>query len=146
MNIGIIIPHLLPSQLSFDVTNIINKNNSKHSYIVFYENILPNANSPFCPVTNLGDMKYFRSGRLVSFNLGSASLALNSINPINPLLYIHDLEWLRGNNDYIKNLKVMRNIELATRSSEYSTLVENYCNKTCPFISLERVLNPDVNA
>ncbi len=141
-NIGIILPHLIPSQLLFEVTNIINANANKHSYCIFYENISPTFNSVLCPVMNISEMKYFRKGRLIGFTLGSGEQMLKSVNHIEPLLYLYDLEWLRGKTDYVRNLSILRQIPLATRSEEYSKLAENYTNTKCPFKKLEEILCP----
>jgi hypothetical protein len=140
VNIGLILPDLNPSQLSFEIINLINANSKKNEYVVFYENITRNMNSISCPVMNISEVKYFRSGLLVAFNLHSALSLLNSFNDIQKLLYLYDLEWVRGKTDYLKNLKIMRNLPLATRSREYSLLIENYCNSHCEVQTLEDIL------
>lgn len=142
MNIGIILPHLIPSQLGFEVTNIINQNHKKYAYTIFYEDLAPNMLRPICPVMNIADLKYFKEGKLISFSLDGAFRISKQIGNIDPLLYIYDLEWLRGKKDYVANLSIMRNIPLVTRSEEYSRLVQNYCNSECPFKRLDEVLCP----
>lgn len=142
MQVGIILPHLIPSQLGFEVVNLVNSNPNKHSYTIFYEDLMPNLLSPTCPVMNISDVKYFRTGRIVCFSLSSASLLLKSVNHIEPILYLYDLPWLRGHADYMENLKIMRALPVYTRSDEYARLASNYANIKCVHRELREVLCP----
>jgi|JI10StandDraft_1071094.scaffolds.fasta_scaffold98623_3 hypothetical protein len=142
MNIGIILPHLVPSQLTFEVEKVIRENSEQYNFTVFYENLFAIYKYPSCPVMNISELKYFRKGRVVSFDISAANKTLKSVNAIEPVLYLYDLEWLRGKNDYVNNVSLLRKIKLITRSEEYKTLVENYTNSNCEVKTLKEVLCP----
>jgi hypothetical protein len=141
MKIGIILPHLMPSQLSFEIFDIINNGQTSHEYTIFYENISKVFNPPFCPIMNISEMKYF-SGRLVGFSLDTVNYMLKSIKIVEPILYLYDIEWLRGKTNYLENVNKLRQITTLTRTEQYADIISKYANIECEAVWLEDVICP----
>lgn len=90
---------------------------------------------------NVSELKYF-SGRVIHFSLSSPEFTLNSIYPIDNVLYSYDLDWLNGMNNFVNNVKLYRNknLRLITRSNEYANLLSKYANKKVEMKTLEELL------
>lgn len=139
MKTGIILPHLGNSQLTYEVQKIVFENQDTQEFYIFYEQSYPSQYSFFAPIMNISEMKHF-SGRLIGFTLSSLSYLDKAVLPIEPIVYLYDLEWLRGKTDYISNVQQFRKYKLYTRSQEYAELIQNYTNHTCEFKQLKDVI------
>ncbi len=148
MNIGLILPHLSIAQIKDEVVDIINKNSQqgKNSYSIFFENTSPNYRMVLAPLMNISDSKFFK-GRLITFSLSTIQYALNSPNLVEPVLYVYDLEWLRGHTDFVKNVSIYRNpkLKIYTRSEDYADLLNKYANIKVEVKSLEKLMTENEN-
>lgn len=145
MNVGLILPHLSIAQIKDEVFNIIDRySQGKNSYSIFFENTSPNYRMSLAPLMNISDSKFF-SGRLISFSLSTIEYALKSPNLVEPILYVYDLEWLRGQTDYVKNISIYRNprLRVCTRSADYKRLLDNYANINSTVVSLETLMTEE---
>lgn len=130
MQIGIVLPHLGPSQAAYYAVQAINKNIDKHEFILFYENIMPVCLKPLCPIMNSTEIWSF-NGLLITTNMSSTISALKGINNSKILYYLWDLSFMRGKSDFITNSGVMNSdkIQLAARSKSHQKVIQNYCNR-----------------
>ncbi len=143
MNLGLVVPHLAPSQLRDEVFDIINRNKktTNNSFTLFFENAAPCFSPVIAPIMNVSELKHFR-GRAIHFSLSSPEFTINSLYPIDSILYSYDLDWLSGKNDFVENVKLYRNenLRLITRSNEYANLLSKYANKKVEVKTLEELL------
>lgn len=132
--IGFLLNHLGPSQLAFYVINQINAIGEKtvdYDFVLFYEHLVKPCVVPNCMVLNATETFSFH-GLLIATTLDNAEVAINSINTARNIYYIWDLDWMRrGQNNYIKNISILRNpkLELIARSQDHASAIENYCNR-----------------
>lgn len=142
MNIGIILPHLSPSQIKDEVFDIVNQHgqNNNFSYSIFYENVSPNLRVCLAPIFNIADSKFF-SGKLIGFSLESSTFLLKNFKNVKSCLYLYDIPW-RNNNDFVQNNIILRNenLTLYSRSKDYCKLIKNYCGKEPKLSSIEDLL------
>ncbi len=127
-NIGVILPHLGPSQLAHEVITKVNA--ERGCYSLYYEGLYPAYTRIHSSLMNITESKYF-SGRLISTTLSSAEYTLFSLQHIELIYYCYDLEFLRGKTDYIHNISIYRNpkLKLFTRCESYAKILSDYCNK-----------------
>lgn len=138
MNIGIILPSLDVSQLTFHTVATINheiSQNSRNDYVVFFEQLTHRAMEPQCAVMSTAELWSFR-GLLISTTLSNTRLSARILGPIKRVLLLQDLEWLRGEKDYLANISILRNPELfiGTRSMSHSQAMFEYCGRKPNFI------------
>lgn len=128
MNTGIILPNLSASQLVEEVLQITEK--EKGFYTLYLENVTQPYRPVRSPIMNVSETVFF-SGKLIATTLFSAQYILHSLQNVDKKYYVYDMEWLRGRNNFIDNMKILRNPELSlyTRSEEYAQLIKNYCNR-----------------
>jgi hypothetical protein len=131
--IGIILPHLGLSQLSFYACNranaLLDKSNDL-DIVFFIENLVPPSLNVNTSIMNLHELVDFK-GVLITTSLSNTQMALKCVNKSKILYYVWDLEWLRGKTNYIQNLEILRdsNIELIARSLSHFNAIEKYCNR-----------------
>lgn len=138
---GIILPHLGPSQLNEEIIDIVNGGGD---YTIFFEDVSKTYRPINVPMMNITESRYF-SGRLIAFTLLSANYILNSLKHIKAEYYLYELPWLRGYNNFIENIKILRNESLGvtTRSKEYASLFNKYANREIAVKTIEEILKSD---
>jgi len=141
LRVGIILPHLAPSQIKDEVFDIVDKYATINDYSIFYENVTPNLRRCLAPIFNIADSKFF-TGRLVSFSLQSSPFLLKAYKHVEPILYLYDIPWLRGNTDFMENNRILRNpnMKLVTRSTDYAKAVKNYTGILPEVKTLEQIM------
>ena len=135
-SLGIIIPHLGPSQLAFMIlkqTELLK--GLGWSSFLFYEDLLRPCINPTVATMNITEAVRF-NGHCISTNLNQTRLLLNSNTGGKKIFYVWDLEWLRGHDDFDLNSKIYRdeNLTLISRSNEHSQALKNYCNREADYI------------
>ena len=130
--VGIILPHVFNTQLTYCVVKNIYTlvNNPKYDFVIFFEDLTPPMMKIPCAMMNVAEIHCF-NGTLISTTLNNTVLSLKAINQARKIFYVWDLEWLRGQNNYLSNLDVYRNpnLELFTRSESYAKAIDNYSNR-----------------
>ena len=140
MNVGIVLPHLGPSQLTEEVLECCLR--GKDKYALYYENVV----KLYRPVpffnSNISETLFF-TGKLIATTFFSANYILSSLNHNKHIMYFYDIEFLRGRTDFIQNISTLRSpqLELYTRSEDYAKLISNYCNKEVKVRTIEQVIN-----
>ena len=142
-SVGILVDDLGLSQLNFYLINHINylaKTRMDIDPILFFKNVNHPCIRPHCATLNMCDIWSF-NGTIIATNLDSALTALNAVNNADNILYLWDLEWLRGKNNYLYNLSILRHPDLRViaRSVHHAQAIENYAN-----IKVHKVVN-DIN-
>lgn len=137
MQVGIIVPYLAPAQLSFLAVGQCNRAvRNGHEPIIFFENVSPmNVPTDFS-MMNISEIWSFE-GVMVATTLSSANLLRKAPNPSFKIFYVWDLEWLRGQMDFEKNVEIYRdeNIKLVARSRSHAEAIEKYCNRKVDFVT-----------
>lgn len=130
MNIGIAVPHIGPSQLGFLAVQRCNHGliSTPHSYTIFYQEMVPFCMQPSVPVMNVTEMWGF-NGTIIATTLDLAEMALNVSG--DKIFYPWDLEFLRGNKNFMRNVSIYRNpnLRLIARSNDHGIELSNYCNR-----------------
>ena len=100
-----------------------------YDFFVFFKNVIQPAIRPHCACLNSNEIWSF-DGILITTNLDSALTATNAVNNAENILYLWDLEWLRGNKDYLYNINILRkpNLKVMARSESHAKAIENYAN------------------
>lgn len=132
MNIGLIIPNLSASQLAFEMITQANKLSfeSDNEYILFPLTITQACVKPTVAVMNISEIYDF-SGVLIATNLYSAAHLANAKNEARKIFYVWDLEYLRGNMNYVQNMLIYtdKRLELICRSHDHAKMIKNFCNR-----------------
>lgn len=133
MNIGIILPNLEVNQLAYEIISSINHEilaGGKHDYRVFIENISLFSIRPLCAVMSIPEIWSY-SGLLVSTTLDNTEFSLRLTTDVMRVFYIWDMEWLRGQKNYLRNLSILRNpnLVLISRSEDAARELERYSNR-----------------
>lgn len=115
--IGVIVNHLAPSQLSYIVTQQINK----FGGVIFEKVRVPpiqSINGLVLPIHQINKFK----GILIATDLDSARYLVNLGNPARKIFYPWQVEWLKHGNDYLSTAKVFTDplIEVIARSESYA--------------------------
>jgi len=116
---GIIVNHLGPCQVSYQLIKTINEYLEKHDdvdSVLFYHNLTPTVAKPNFAVANLFEA-YAYNGRLISTDLNNASRSLDYIGTKQKYFYPIDLEWTKLQN------------------RQYEQLSQIYCNEKLPIIA-----------
>lgn len=147
--IGLILPHIGPSSLSFYTINQINyisNINPNYDFVLFIDNLVRPYILPNCAVMHANEIFSF-DGVLISTNISSAIACSKAVNCAKNIFYVWDLEWLRGQNNFVHNMSAFRNpnLRLVARSEHHKKAIENYCNKkvdaVIPDINLMEIAN-----
>lgn len=152
--IGIILPHLGSSQLSYFVINQINTHvsqSNKFDFVIFYEDLSPVCIRPLCATMNMNEIWAF-DGLLISTNITNALASLKTVNMAKKVFYAFDLEWMRNSrHDIFNNMKVFQdeNMGLIARSNYHAKSIEKYSGRKpdviIPNFHMETIANQFVN-
>jgi hypothetical protein len=131
MNVGIIVPHMGASQISFTIIKEMDKIKA-HDKILFFENLMSSIIKPSCAMLCVNELGHFK-GNLITTNIENTLLALNICNrkAVRIYFYVWDLEWIRRNRgNYLYNLPAYKDVNhLIVRSNYHVGPVENYSNR-----------------
>ena len=131
--IGIMLSNLGSSQLAFYAIQHANKlaAENKADVALFYDTLVKPIIRPQTSIMNCVEVYDF-PGLKIATQLHHASCLINVIFPGTIVYYVWDLEWLRGNTDYMRNMNILRNerLKLVARSESHAKNIENYCNKS----------------
>lgn len=150
MNIGIIVPHLGASQISFYAIKAINQlvqSGYKDDLVLFFENLVPPILSPQCATICINELMSFK-GVLITTTIDNTTnaLAMNSRKDNQIIFYVWDLEWMRpGKNAYLYNYKAFQQAtKIIARSQAHAKAIENYSNRKVDLIieefNIERII------
>lgn len=109
------------------------------NHIIYKQNIdcvvfCKELDSPFIQtnfsIMNISELYSFR-GLAISTNIENTKQLINACIDADKVFYVWDLDFTKNTN-YIDNLSVFINkeIDLVTRSLDYSQEIENFCNRT----------------
>lgn len=133
MELGFLMDHLGPSQLSYRMISQVNDyldNNCSNDIIVFFENLSRPVLSPRFAIMQINEAWGFQ-GAAIATSLSTAGKLVNYPEPLLKIFYVWDLEWLRSKNyNYEQNVAIYRHPELkiVTRCEDYKKEVENLWN------------------
>lgn len=137
--IGIVTHSLYNSQLSYTLIKECNELSQDINYdiAVFYEELAPPIIRPNFGIFNACEMYSF-DGILIATTIPTALSVTRTVKSLKKIFYIWDLEWLRGQNNYLYNLSCYQHpeLQLICPSDDYAKAIENYCNiqpKVLPF-------------
>lgn len=132
MNVGLVLPHLGASQLSFIAINHANfiSGISDDEFYLFTKNPSEPCVSPGCAVMNISEVIGFK-GLLIATDLGSADLIRSVPTDAILVFYVWDLQFLRNKKDFINNVAIYRDkrLTLIARSESHAKVISNYCNR-----------------
>lgn len=131
MNLGISLSHLGLSQSAFNAIKLANKMfGTEHDCVLFYRDMSMHCTKINAGVMTLSQIWGFK-GTLITTSFYDTEFAINAIGPESILFYIWDLEFLRKEKNYIKNLTILRNqdIVLVARNKDHADIIYNYCNR-----------------
>lgn len=119
MQIGIIVPHLAASQLSYLVTQQVNQGG--RDYVIFQERPLPPIQRVKTAVLPIYEIAKFK-GVLIGTDLSAAKYMINLTAPSRKLFYPWHVEWMRHGNDYLSTVKTIMSpqLEVIARSQSYA--------------------------
>lgn len=144
-SVGLVLPHLGVSQISYYALNEFEKHKELNR-VIFFENLLSSMVIPSCATMCVNQLPNF-SGTLVTSTIENTLLALNLCNPkiTKIIFYIWDLEWLRrGKNNYLYNLPAyQKSHSIISRSKYHVGPIKNYCGREPTLIesfNLEEIL------
>ncbi len=130
MRLGIVLNNLGSSQQAFMAISYINTllhNKFIKDATLFYCENVASVIKPLCMSTSVDKVFQF-DGTLITTNLYTYSLVRTAKG--RKVLYLWDLEWLRGNGNYIANNELLNEVEiLICRSDSHAKCIENYCNR-----------------
>lgn len=129
MRVGIVLNNLGVNQQAFmaiSYANTLIKNNIINDISLFYCDNSPFVIKSVAAAFNV-DKAYQFDGLLITNDIYTASL-IHSTNA-RKILYLWDLEWLRGKGSYISNLNILKNKDytIMCRSPYHAKVIENYC-------------------
>ncbi len=139
MNIGIILPSLEISQLGYEVITQINNEiagGSLLDYRIFFERLSLECVQPLCATMNISEIWGY-SGLLISTTLENTFFSLKLTTDVKRVFYVWDMEWLRGQKNYLYNLSILRNTKIAliARNEETNKELDRYCNRKADLIT-----------
>jgi hypothetical protein len=122
MQIGIIVPHLAASQLSYLITRQVNKGNN---FVIFQKHPLPPIQRVYTSVFPICEITKFK-GVLIGTDLDSARYMINLTSPARKLYYPWHIEWLKHGNDYLSTVRTIMSpeIEVIARSHSYADQIK----------------------
>ena len=135
MNIGIVVPHLGSSQISFYAIKEINKlvqQNYPDDLVLFFEQIINPVIQPQCATMCINELMSFK-GILITTTIDNTimSIARNTRKNNRIIFFVWDLEWTRPNkNIYLYNYRAFNESDkIVARSENHARAIENYCNR-----------------
>lgn len=137
MKVGVVLPDLGNCQQVFMAINYINTmifNKIFTDFTLFYCRNVAVVTKPLC-ATICVDKVFQFDGLLVATDLYTLSLIKNVKSK--KVLYLWDLEWIRGNGDYFGNNELLNdpNLILVCRTTFHSTAIKNYCGRDAKIIA-----------
>lgn len=119
--VGVILPHLATSQLSYLVT----MNANKYNYVLFQKQFLPPLQKIYTMVLPLSDAARVKDV-LIGTDLQSAQIMSKMASPSRKIYYVWELEWLQHQCDYLSTVSILRdkNIEVIARSEDHKRQIE----------------------
>lgn len=129
--IGVLLNDVSLTQLNYKALTELNNLNfsSNHNCVAFYNNVSQPCTNNFCALINTHEIHKVRNGTLIATTLETAEILLKSQTNSRKVFYVWSLEWIHNKGlDYMKNVGIMRSLELWTRSESYADVIENYCN------------------
>lgn len=144
--LGVLLDNTQVSHLNWMVLSELNLLNQKsnRNYSVFYMNQSPLCVNNFCSVNVIHDVHKVKEGILIATNFDTAQILLKSQTRAKKVFFVWDLEFVHNkNSNYLHNYKIMRNLDLWTRSESYADAIENYCGVRPKITddSITRILN-----
>jgi hypothetical protein len=143
MNIGIVVPHLGLSQISFYAIKEVNRLvDEKHSddITLFFEHLVPSLIPPKCAVMCVNEIMSFK-GTIITTTLDTTLMTLsrNTRKDNRVVFYVWDLEWMRPQkNNYLSNYQIFNSVhKLVARSDNHAKAIENYTNRNVDAIVKE---------
>lgn len=130
-SIAVIVDKWECSQLCFLVSQWFNKiiEESNIDCVVFCKDSDPPFIQTNFSIMNISELYSF-GGLAISTNIENTKTLIKSCINANKIFYVWELEFIKNKN-YLDNLSVFNNkeIELITRSKEYSDEIKNLCNR-----------------
>ncbi len=135
MQVGVIVPNLGYSQLSFTLLHQVHKlsKDIKNTAIIFQKDIVPPYLIHMCAVVNLAEVYSFK-GLLVTTSFADAQIALKNAKMAKDIiLYPWDLDWLRGEKNFLENYKLLKAVKVVTQNEYHAKAIEQYAGITPAF-------------
>jgi hypothetical protein len=119
VQIGIIVPSLASSQLSYLVTQQVNRGG--RDYVIFQQHPLPPIQRVRTSVLPIYEIAKF-NGVLIGTDLDAAKYMMNLASPSRKLFYPWHVEWMRHGNDFMSTVKTIMSprLEIIARSQSYA--------------------------
>jgi hypothetical protein len=134
MKIAAVVDDLTLSQSSFYMIKSFNELGKKldNQPFCFYQNLSSRPIKPLFSICHVYYASYFYNGMIIATNFNTLRTLKNIHTNSKKYFYVWDLEWLRDEFDYMKNVELMRdeNITLIARSLEHSNIIGDYCNRS----------------
>lgn len=128
--IGIIIEDLGVSQLSYFAIRSMNALLQERPDLdgtIFYRQYAPLYTPAYFGVAGI-DSLYSFNGTVVTTDLDGTELAVKY--GLKPIFYVNDLEWIRGKNNFLNNIKTFDGTSgLYCRSESHAIAIREYCGK-----------------
>lgn len=132
MNIGMVLPNLGSSQLSFLTISQANVGSglTNDEFFIFTKNPSEPCVSPAFSCMNISEVIGFK-GILFAVDLDGADLIRTVATQSKLVFYVWDLEFLRKKKDFIRNVEIYRDrrLTLVARSQSHANVISNYCNR-----------------
>lgn len=134
MNIAVVVPHMGLSQIGFYSIKAVNKlidTRYLDDVVIFFEQITMPVLQPLCGTMCINELMSFK-GNIITSTISNTAMTLcrNSRVKNQVILYLWDLEWMRGQQNYNYNYEVLNSVnKLYVRSQEHARAVENYRGK-----------------
>ncbi len=140
IKIGFVVKDLAPSQLSYFLTDSLNKSCSEtfdEDYLVFAQNKSTKTKPNNFSIINSAEIWGF-DGILIATCVPTATEVMQCVNAAKKYFYIWDLEWCRAHlmgmsqrRDYAKTVRAFSHpsMNLIARSESHSRVIKNYCGK-----------------
>jgi hypothetical protein len=136
MNIGIVVPHIGSSQISFYAIKEIHKlahQGYEHDLVLFFEQLTPPLLQPQCATMCVNELMSFK-GILITTNIENTIMTLsrNSRSNNQIIFYVWDLDWMRpGKNNFLYNYRAFsESTKVIARSQKHALAIENYSNRS----------------
>jgi hypothetical protein len=133
MNVGILLNNVFSNQEAFLTIAQGNELQASHPKInveLYYKDIAPFFLRYAGLVTSL-DKAMHSNSYLVATNMELAVYAINAYSDKPRFLYLSEIEWLNGKNEYLQNYTVLTHpqLHIIVPSYEYADELKNYCGK-----------------
>jgi len=132
-NVGILIDNTNLNQPAFLAINRINasfKDIGGHKYSLFYKEPGPFCTKLVATATSLDKIWGF-NGDVISTNLDLTMFLLRANGPKIKILYMFELEWIKGYGNFLSNSSIYNNKDLIiiAPSASYADALYNYCGR-----------------